>query len=219
MTKQSKKAGAFFNIFADTFDSLYENKRNPAMRIIDGLFRSDIEARFQETFKEFGDLSSKSVFDIGCGSGVYAQKAIELGASKIICLDPAKRMLELTEERLESLTSKDSYKLIEGNFPETTTFEVSDHIIIMGLMDYIEDPVVFFSSLKGLFTRSIAVSFPSKHWFRTPIRKFRYDRRDCPTYYFDEEKINEVLRAAGFSEFKIKKLPGAGMDFHVVISP
>lgn len=219
MTKQSKKAGVFFNIFADTFDSLYENKRNPAMRILDGLFRSDIEGRFQETFKEFGDLSSKSVFDIGCGSGVYAQKAIELGASQVICLDPAKRMLELTEERLGALTSKDNYQLIEGSFPETTTSDISDHVIIMGLMDYIEDPVAFFSSLKGLFTISMAISFPSKHWFRTPIRKFRYDRRDCPTYYFDIEKIKQVLIDAGFSNFKIQKLPGAGMDFHVVVRP
>ena len=101
MTKQSKKAGTFFNIFADTFDSLYENKRNPAMRILDGLFRSDIEGRFQETFKEFGDLSSKSVFDI--------VDKVRSGKLNVLTQDPS---VALLREELHLMLSRIVYALV-----------------------------------------------------------------------------------------------------------
>jgi len=45
-----KRSGIFFNFFAETFDTLYEKKRNPLMRLIDNTFRSDIEIRFLKTF-------------------------------------------------------------------------------------------------------------------------------------------------------------------------
>ena len=77
------RSGVFFNTFADTFDTLYEKKRGPLMRIIDYYFRSDIEIRFNRTFNSFDKLYNKTLLDIGCGSGIYLKHALDNGATKV----------------------------------------------------------------------------------------------------------------------------------------
>ena len=33
-------------------------------------------------------------------------------------------------------------------------------------------------------------SFPSRHWFRTPVRSVRYKLRNCPVFFFTEAEAN-----------------------------
>jgi hypothetical protein len=94
-----------------------------------------------------------------------------------------------------------------------------DFAIIMGVLDYVADPVAFFKGLRGILTGRAAVSFPSNHWFRTPLRKIRYRLRNCPVYFYDEQRIREIGRAAGFGTVDIVKIAGAGMDYHVCLAP
>lgn len=216
---QNKGAEIFFNIFADKFDTLYEKKHGPLMRILDYYFRSDIEIRFKRTFELFGNLKDRTVLDIGCGSGVYLEHALLNGAIKVTGVDPAPRMLEISNERLENESNEKKYELIQGAFPELDIEGKYDHIIIMGVMDYIDNPVVFLSALKHLLKKSAAISFPSYHWFRTPIRKFRYKMRNCPVYFYNEKKIGSLLISSGFPNYVIEKIPGAGMDYHVIVYP
>ena len=63
------------------------------------------------------------------------------------------------------------------------------------------------------------VSFPSEHWFRTPFRKVRYQLRQCPVYFYTDSSIRELCETAGFTDVRIQKIPGAGMDFHVSLKP
>ena len=214
-----KRSGIFFNAFADTFDTLYEKQRGPIMRTIDYYFRSDIEKRFTKTFEVFGQLHDETILDIGCGSGIYLKYALDKGAKMVTGIDPAQRMLDISKGRLKSYSTETDYKLIYGNFPENKLEEKYDHIIVMGVMDYVNNSVVFLSALKTLFTKSIAISFPSFHWFRTPIRKIRYKLRNCPVYFYDKEKIASLLKSSGFTNFEIYKIPGAGMDYHIIIYP
>ena len=50
---------AFFDSFADTFDTLYDGRRNAVMRWIDRRFRSDMFARYALTFERLGDLTNQ----------------------------------------------------------------------------------------------------------------------------------------------------------------
>ena len=87
----------------------------------------------------------------------------------------------------------------------------------MGVMDYIPSPENFINGLKGLFSESVALSFPSKHWFRSPIRKFRYNLRNCPIYLYDKNRINQLMKSCDIKHYEVTKIPGAGMDYHVLI--
>ena len=217
MNKINNKAGIFFNAFAKTFDTLYENKRGPIMRLLDHYFRSDIEIRYLKTFESFKDLSNKSIIDIGCGSGVYLSKALEDGALSVAGIDPAEGMLMISEERLKKYKQENNYKLIKGLFPTTDVEGKYDHAIVMGVMDYVENPKEFLSKLKEVYTTSAVLSFPSYHWIRGPIRSIRYKIRNVPLYFYSEEKIISILKDCSIDDYLIEKIPGAGMDYFVTL--
>ena len=212
----SLAAAKFFDAFATSFDTLYDKKRGPLMRWVDERFRSDMFIRFRLTFEVFGDLRRKTVADIGCGSGPYVIEALRRGAARVIAADPAPGMLILLRQRLAAADAGDRCAIFQGALPEIS-LPSCDHAIVMGVMDYVADPLAFLSALRQVTGVSAAVSFPSKHWFRTPFRKFRYWVRRCPVYFYDETTIQDLCRGSNFTDVQIRKIPGAGQDYHVCL--
>jgi len=213
------RAGAFFDGFAETFDTFYDGRRSPIMQWIDRRYRSDMFARYALTFEKLGDLTGKRGLDIGCGSGPYVAEAIKRGAGHVVALDPAPGMLELTAKRVARLGRSDRVTIVEGLFPETTPPGPFDFVIVMGVLDYVADAPAFLKALRSVVAGTAALSFPSKHWLRTPIRRVRYRVRNCPVYFYDEEQIRAIGAAAGFGGVDVTKIPGAGMDYHVCLTP
>ena len=213
------QAGTFFDSFAETFDTFYDGKRSPVMQWIDRHYRHDMFARYALTFERLGDLRGKRGLDIGCGSGPYVAEAIKRGAGQIVAFDPAPSMLELTRQRIEKMGQLDLVTLASGTFPEVVPAGPFDFVIVMGVLDYVADPLSFFQAIRGILTGRAVVSFPSKHWLRTPIRKVRYRLRNCPVYFYDEPQIRAIGQQAGFGTVDIIKIPGAGMDYHVCLTP
>jgi len=210
-------AARFFDGFAAAFDTLYDKKRGRFMRWVDENYRSDMFIRFRWTFESLGDLTNKSIADIGCGSGPYVVEAFRRGASHIVAMDPAPGMLSLLRRRLAETGNDAKCTILQSALPEAVP-PICDHAIVMGVMDYVADPQQFLKSLQAVIKTSAVVSFPSKHWFRTPFRKFRYWVRRCPVYFYDEASIENLCRTGNFSDVKIRKIPGAGMDYHVCLS-
>ena len=216
---QGSNAATFFNRFAETFDTIYDQKRNFFMRWVDCTFRSDMFIRYALTFEALGPLRGRTVLDIGCGSGPYIIEAFKRGADRVTGLDPAPNMLALVRQRLaQSRIPGDRCELVEGTFPGVLV-EPHDFAIVMGVMDYVEDAQTFLSALRPLVNRLAVISFPSQHWYRTPFRKLRYRLRQCPVYFYDDTGIRRLCEAAGFTDTRIHKIPGAGMDFHVCLRP
>lgn len=213
----SNDAANFFDKFAVTFDTFYEGKRNLLMQMIDKKFRSDMYVRFKMTSEYLNELNGKTVVDIGCGSGIYMLQALNQGAEFVTGLDPADGMLKLTEERLNKSNYQGKFDLKNGLFPETSV-EPHDYAIVMGVMDYVENASAFLEELRRVGRKSAAVSFPSYHWLRGPIRKTRYNIRNCPLFFYNENVIYDLGKKAGFKYTKVTKIPGAGMDYFVVFS-
>jgi 2-polyprenyl-3-methyl-5-hydroxy-6-metoxy-1,4-benzoquinol methylase len=208
-------AARFFNSFAEAFDTLYDGKRNALMRWVDRRFRSDMFGRFALTFEILGDLTDRTVLDVGCGSGPYVVEALKRGARLVTAVDPAPNMLSLARERVLRAGMSERCRLMAGVFPGVTV-EPHDYAIVMGVMDYVADAGSFLAALRPL-VRAAAVSFPSRHWFRTPLRLARYRLRHCPVYSYDESNIHRMASSAGFGRVELRKIPGAGMDFHVCL--
>ena len=210
-------AATFFNGFADTFDTIYDQKRNLFMRWVDSTFRSDMFIRYNLTFEALGPLRGRTILDIGCGSGPYIIESFKRGAFLVTGMDPAPNMLDLVRHRLQQHQMGEiRCELIEGMFPGVIV-EPHDSVIVMGVMDYVADAQTFLNSLKPLVKRLAVVSFPSEHWFRTPFRELRYRLRRCPVYFYDAARIRSMCATAGFTDVQIRKIPGAGMDFHVCL--
>jgi cyclopropane fatty-acyl-phospholipid synthase-like methyltransferase len=212
-------AAIFFNGFAEAFDSIYDQKRNLLMRWVDCTFRSDMFIRYALTFETLGPLKGCSVLDIGCGSGPYIIEAFKRGAARATAIDPAPNMLGLVRQRLQQAEIPGNRcDMIEGIFPGAHV-EPHDCAIVMGVLDYVADAQAFLNALRPVVKRLAVVSFPSEHWFRTPFRKVRYRLRQCPVYFYDEDRIRKLCSNAGFRDVTIRKIPGSGMDYHVSLKP
>ena len=208
-------SASFFHDFADTFDTIYDGKRSPFMQWVDRRFRRDMFIRYALTFELLGDLSGKRILDIGCGSGPYIVKAIGRGATHVTGIDPAPRMLELAKQRAAEAGVLNSLTLVEGAFPKTRPQGSFDYAIVMGVMDYIDGAESFVQETINTVSEGIVFSFPSIHWLRTPIRKIRYRLRNCPVYFYTNDKITLLMQKAGARKFRITKISGAGMDYVV----
>ena len=211
---QQNEAAHFFDRFAVTFDTFYDGKRGAGMRFLDHHFRRDVYIRYQLTFERLGRLEGKRVVDIGCGSGIYTLECLRRGAEHVWAVDPAPGMLALAQVRLQGVPARDRATLVPGIFPGAQ-LPCCNHAIVMGVMDYVGDAAGFLRGLHATISESAVVSFPSRHWFRTPIRKLRYRMRRCPVWFYDEEDICRLAGEAGFRGVEIVKIPGAGLDYHV----
>ena len=213
--EHNHKVGTYFDKAATTFDTFYDHKRSAFMRWIDNKFRSDVFNRYHLTFKVLNPIKEKTVLDIGCGSGPYVVEAARRGSKRVVGLDMAQSMLDLGRQRANAAGVVYNCEFILGTFPQDALEEIFDYSITMGVMDYIADPLAFLSALAKQIRIRAVLSFPSKHWFRTPLRKVRYWLKRCPVYFYEPAQLEQLSKAAGFSNIKIEKLPGAGMDYFV----
>jgi ubiquinone/menaquinone biosynthesis C-methylase UbiE len=211
------KVGAYFDKASTVFDTFYDHKRNPFMQWVDRKFRSDVFIRYQWAFETLEPLKDKTVLDIGCGSGPYVVEAAKQGSRRVVGLDMAQGMIDLGLQRATAAGVSDRCEFILGSFPACKPSEVFDHAIVMGVMDYIKDPLTFLKVLSQEVRLCVVASFPSRHWFRTSFRKFRYWLKRCPVYFYDSDQIKKLSEAAGFKRIDIRKIPGAGMDYFVIL--
>jgi 2-polyprenyl-3-methyl-5-hydroxy-6-metoxy-1,4-benzoquinol methylase len=211
------QSGKFFDSFAGDFDTIYDGKRNPVMQWVDRTFRPDMFERFRLSFLQLGDLTGKVVLDVGCGSGPYLQEALARGASRAIGIDPAQGMLRLARNRLAASGSLERADFLEGYFPAVRPAGQADVAIVMGVMDYVDNPVEFLVALRSTVREASVISFPSVHWMRSPLRRVRYRLRKCPLYLYSEVRLRTILSQAGVTDAEISKIPGAGMDYVVTI--
>ena len=212
-----QKVGTYFDKAAVTFDTFYDHKRCAFMQWVDRKFRSDVFNRYFATFETLTPLEDKTVLDIGCGSGPYVAEAARRGAAKVVGLDMAEGMLELARRRVEAAGLADKCRFVHGTFPQDAPAETFDYSITMGVMDYVPDPLAFLTALAGQVRICGVLSFPSKHWFRTSLRKFRYWLKRCPVYFYEPAQLERLAKKAGFSRANIIKMPGAGMDYFVTL--
>lgn len=212
-------AARFFDSFAGDFDTLYDGKRNALMRWFDLNFRKDMFIRFSRTFEIFGDLEGRTVIDIGAGSGPYVLEAFKRGAKKVTVVEPASNMLDLLRKRLEGTLYLEPCRIIQTLFPTDEKIEMHDYAIVMGVMDYVGDAQAFFRAMRPLVKDCAVISFPGLHWLRTPLRKVRYRIRNCSLFYRNKSEILRLSDEAGFKVCEIYEIPGAGMDYYVLVRP
>lgn len=210
-----KKVSDYFTLSAELFDSLYsEDKVGPFMRFLNKHFRSDIYERFRLTMENVRQNSYQSVLDVGCGSSRYVEALHNMGVKRIVGLDISEGMLELSRQRMQG---KPHVDFVLSDFMQYKTAEKFDCVLAMGFFDYVADPARVLAKMGRMAEKAVILSFPSVSFYRTPIRKIRYRIKNCPVYFYTEPQIRGLCESLNFSACEITKLPGAGMDYWVLI--
>jgi len=188
------------------------------MRFVNRHFRNDIHERFILTMEHLKRHSLRTVLDVGCGSGRYEIGMAEVGVTRAVGVDFSPNMIALAIEHTRTLTGGGvELEFTCADFMSYRTEERFDAVIAMGLFDYIQDPVAVLEKMRGLARHSVLASFPSRNFYRTPIRKIRYRLKDCPVWFYDGERIERLVRASGFARYEITKIRGAGMDYFAAL--
>jgi len=76
------------------------------------------------------------------------------------------------------------------DFPEDKKYDVT---IVIGVFDYIHDPVPFLIKTQKITKNKIISSFPAKYNFQSSLRKIWLKSRNCPVYFYTEEKIKNMF--------------------------
>ncbi len=91
-----------------------------------------------------------------------------------------------------------------------------DYAIVMGVMDYVADPAAFLSALRPLVRKFAVIAFNAHHWFRAPLRYYRYKLMGrCEVYTYGEEQVRNLLSGAGFGRLDVLRLYHSGGSYIV----
>lgn len=204
-----------FHKKADEFDKIYVVERDRISEMIDNLFRKSVYARFELTLQECGDVKGKSVIDVGCGPGRYSVELAKRGAN-VTGIDFADRMIEKAQRFAESEGVAEKCHFKACDFLEVSFDSTFDICIAMGLFDYISRPLGTLKKMRDVTKEKVIASFPARFSLLTPFRKMRLALKDCPVYFYQKSDVEDLLVAAGFKSFSIRRLY---RDYFVVAHP
>lgn len=211
----SNRVGSYFDRQAVSFDSIYLNESKFARRVNE-IFRGAIYDRFHIALNASGDVAGKTVLDIGCGPGHYSLEYAKRGARKVVGVDFSTRMLELARRLTEAHKVGDVCQFIDGDFLQLDLPRRFDIVLAMGVFDYIEEPVAFLRRMTAHSAGLVVASFPGKNRFRMHIRRWRYQLRNCPLFFYSETELHAIAARAGFDNYQLVAMPDSGSGFVLV---
>ena len=193
----------FFSGYAEDFDSIYGDgkPRNLFNRLMDKLFRHAMYERYKRTIDFLNASEVKTVLDVGCGSGRYAIDLSRNGMN-ITGVDLAQEMLNIAESNSKKLGFNNEF--IVGSYLDVEIDKKHDAAILMGLFDYISNPIDLFIKLKADTSLYILASFPKSGGVLAWQRKVRYNMRNCQLFYYNKDGIKEIMKASGIHEYEIQ---------------
>lgn len=216
MKEVAEQTGRFFEGYAGQFDEIYMIQTQKGLTgWLNRRLRASMLIRYEKTFSSLQPMKNLSVLDVGCGSGRYLWKCLELGAAKVTGIDLSEEMLSLSRKSLEHMGDiSDRVELISGDFLKYNFQKSYDYAIVMGVMDYIENPKDFLAKLSKTVSRKAVLSFPIAESIWTLQRKVRYKLRGCPLYFYQRGQLEKLIKkCSGFKSISIERI---ARDYFVV---
>lgn len=203
----------FFDSYAEGFNTIYGSNSTIVNRFTNRLFRKSMKLRYLMTIDGCTPIEDKSVIDIGCGPGHFGIMLAKKGAGFVRGIDFAESMIKLAKKNAKIQGVEDKCDFILENFLSSPRTEIYDFSIVIGFMDYIENPgevidkVISITRLKAFF------SFPSDAGFLAWQRKIRYKKK-CDLYLYNSEQLKLLFEYVECREVKIEKI---SRDFFVTV--
>lgn len=195
---------------AQNFAAIYGSESR-ASRLFNRVFRKAVFVRYDVAMRESGDVRTKSIVDIGCGSGIYSIELAKRGARRVLGLDFSAPMLELARAsaRQANATACD---FVEGEFlAHDFGGEQFDVSIAMGVYDYLDKPAPYLAKMSAITRGTIVASFPRFSPVRGTARRLRYrltGRGDV--YYYTADLVSRLARDAGIERHRLVEVTSSG---------
>jgi SAM-dependent methyltransferase len=208
----NERTSDFFDRYAVDFDSIYGNDNKALERVANRLFRHAMLVRYQKTMAGCEPIAGRTVIDIGCGPGHYSIALARQGAQKVLGLDFAEGMLKIARGRAANAGVAGRCDFEFGDFLTYPLPDLFDYAIVMGFMDYVDDPGAIIKRVLEIIRVRAFFSFPKAGGPLAWQRQWRYRNR-CDLYLYGEEQIRALFEPTG-AKFKIEPI---GRDFFVTL--
>ncbi len=213
---QPEKVLEYWDQQVESFDSIYTGEKSGVSRRLDQWLRKDMYERFDWTLKMSGDVSGKSICDLGCGTGRYVIAYAQRGARRVVGIDSAPTMIQRAQELVAQAGVADRCELFTMNLVDVPTTEVFDVTIAVGVFDYVKAPIPFLSTMRKITGGRLLTTWPRLWTWRMPVRKVRLTMAGCPVYFFTAGEIENCLKQAGFV---CRQIDSVGAIYCVVAEP
>jgi len=161
--------------------------------------------RLERTIGVIKKYPGATVMDIGAGSGRFIEPILKAGASRIVAIEPAPKMVDVMQQLVSSRGLSNNVEIIQSTFLELDIDESFDIVIAIGLYDYIKNPLPYLVKTKNITKKTMVASFPIANTWRSYVRKVRLGLRKCPVFFYDRESIDDLLTKSNFSSWRIDR--------------
>jgi ubiquinone/menaquinone biosynthesis C-methylase UbiE len=182
----------FFDDYAKDFNAIYGNENTLLNAVVNRVFRKSMVIRYERTLAGCAPIEGKSVIDIGCGPGHYAVALAGKGAARVLGVDFAPGMIEIARARAARAGVGDRCSFTLGDFLTATGDETFDYAVVMGFMDYIEDPRALIEKVLRVCRGKAFFSFPADGGPLAWQRRWRYRKR-CALFLYTEPQIRKLV--------------------------
>jgi SAM-dependent methyltransferase len=204
----------YFDKRIDDFDSIYNEHGGGLRGWLNRTLRKSVSERFRLAFNLLGDMTGKSVLDIGCGTGRYMFESVKRGATEVVGLDAAGGAISAARLIARELGIENRVQLVQADFIDYEVEHSYDIIFAIGYFDYILDPALHLRKMLEACDGFLIASFPKRWHLLTPVRKVRLMLNGCPVRFYSRHRIERMLRDAGRKNNEIKSV---ARDFVVII--
>lgn len=194
----------YFDKRSGKFSAFYGNEN-----VTRAMGRGALFDRLRFAVEKAAETGSKTVLDVGCGSGPLFEPLATQGIA-VTGLEPAPGMLELA--RAEAARFPGLVDVRQGSWSDLDARDEYDMAVGLGLFDYVETPADLLTRM-GTAARSVVASFPAPG-LRTEFRKIRYRMGDVAVYGYERPRITELARLANLEETEVRPLGKAGFVVH-----
>lgn len=205
----------YWDSMVEEFDSIYSGNRWSKMhKFFSDLFRKDIFDRVRVTV-DMAKAYKRPIYilDIGCGTGRLTE-AMQPTKSKVIGIDYSPLMLKKAKEILQAKkVPEDLYRLILGDVVNGWADELNEYkkfevIAMLGLVEYISDPLPLLQKMLCFSPDKIVVTFCRKNTYRKTVRELRYKIQglDCPLFFYSEKQIQDMGTKLGAKKTTIETM-------------
>jgi ubiquinone/menaquinone biosynthesis C-methylase UbiE len=192
MPAAADRTSEFFQAYARDFDAIYGTRNTWLNRLINTWWRRSMKLRYEKTLAGCMPLAGKRVLDVGCGPGHYAVALAQRGAGYVLGLDFAPEMLELARARAGQTGVADRCHFESADFLSYPLTETFDYAVVMGFMDYVEEPGAVIAKVLRATKAKAFFSFPAAGGFLAWQRRLRYQRR-CELFLYSEADLRKLF--------------------------
>ena len=210
---------SFFNDYTRDFAKISGNVTSIGIdnsswfeKLLNKLFRKSMSLRFNQTISEIISADCESVLDIGCGPGDYSLALRNKNIKDITALDFSQNMIDFANNLEVSIFGDSKIDWCVADFSTWNSEKTFDAAIIVGVMDYIEDPITFINSVFAVCNKVSIFSFPSDKGLLAWQRKMMYKSR-CYLRLYCQKELEEIFEDTG-QNFVINQL---GRDYLVIV--